>query len=438
MSTPPKPPLAPAGRIRGLRWWIIGLVFLATLICYIDRLSISMLAPVICSDLHLSNLAYAGINTWFLVSYSLGQAFFGKLQDRFGTRRGYPVAMAIWSVAEAAHAATRSVFGLSVARFGLGLGEAGQWPAATKVAAEWFPAEQRAAAMGIVNTGSALGPVVAAPLLVWLQLRFGWKTCFLATGSLCFLWLGVWLAVYRVPERHRWITGEERRLILAGQKESERAAAPEWSVLLRRRETWGIVLARFLADPVWWLYLIWLPLYLHTARGFSLREIGFYAWIPYLGAAAGSLLGGWTSGRLISRGWAVYRARGIAILFATLLAPAGVFIARAQSPVTAIALAGIVLFSFQFWVNNLQTLPSDIFPTGFVGSIAGLAGSSGSLGAALFTLATGFLTERFSYQPVLVISGLLLPSATVVLLLLVKPGRFRPPGRARLEEGLGG
>lgn len=205
MPTSPMKPAAPRVQIRGLRWWIIGLVFLATLINYIDRLSLSILAPVICIDLHLSNLDYAGISAWFLLSYSLGQTFFGKIQDRFGTRRGYALAMAIWSLAEAGHARARSILSLSLLRFGLGLGESGQWPAATKVAAEWFPVQERAAAMGIINTGAALGPVVAAPLIVWLQLRFGWQICFLLTGSLGLLWLGLWFLCYEAPERHRRI-----------------------------------------------------------------------------------------------------------------------------------------------------------------------------------------------------------------------------------------
>lgn len=427
-----KRPARPA-QLHGLRWWMSGLVFLATLICYIDRLSISILAPVICSDLHLSNLDYAGINTWFLLTYSIGQAVLGKIQDRFGTRRGYAVAMAIWSVAEAAHAGARSIFSLSVLRLGLGVGESGQWPAATKTVAEWFPVQERAVGMGIVNTGATLGPVIAAPLVVGLQLRCGWQTTFLATGLLGILWLALWLLCYQVPERHRLITEGERKYILAGQQEAERAAAPRWRELLQYRETWGILLARFLADPVWWLYLIWLPLYLHSARGFSLMDIGLFGWIPYLGAAAGGLLGGWTSGCLVARGWSVYRARGLAILFAALLAPCGVFIAGAHSPASAMAFISVVLFSFQFWINNVQTLASDIFPTGYVGSVAGLAGNAAGFGAVLLTLATGWITERFSYQPVLFLSGLLVPAATLALYILVKPDRFRSAAPLRPE-----
>ncbi len=424
MPTPAMNLPAQKGRVHGLRWWIVSLVFLATLINYIDRLTISILAPVICSDLHLSNVDYASINTWFLLSYSVGQTFFGKIHDRFGTRRGYAVAMTVWSLAEAAHSRARSLFSLSALRLALGAGESGQWPAATKTAAEWFPVQERALGMGIINTGAALGPVAAAPLVVWLQIRYGWQITFLVTGSFGFIWLALWLLFYRRPEHHSMITAQERDHILAGQKESERAVAPRWRELLQYREVWGIVLARFLGDPVWWLYLIWLPLYLHTARGFTLKDIGFFAWIPYLGAAGGSLLGGWSSGFLVSRGWKIYRARGAAILFATLLAPSGLFIAGAKSPVVAMGFISIALFSFQFWVNNVQTLPSDMFPTGSVGSIAGMAGTAAGIGAMIFTMATGWMVDHFSYQPVLLASSLLLPAATLTLYLLVKPRRF--------------
>lgn len=428
-------------QIPGLRWWIVTLVFLATLITYIDRLTVSVLAPVICTDLHLTDLAYASINTWFLLSYSLGQTFFGKLHDRIGTRPGFAIAMSIWSLAEVAHAWARGVVSLSVYRFGLGVGESGHWPAATKTAAEWFPAQERALGMGIINSGAAIGSAVAAPLVVWLELRFGWQATFVVTGSFGFAWLLLWLIFYRLPEAHPMITAAERDHIVAGQRVSERAACgPRWRELLRYPEVWGIVLARFLADPVWWFYLIWLPLYLHRSRGFSLHEIGLFVWIPYVAADAGSLLGGWSSGFLIRRGWRVYRARGAAILFAAALAPAGLFVARATTSISAIAWISIVLFSFQFWVNNVQTLPSDLFPTSFVGSIAGLSGTSAGIGAVLLTLITGWVTDHYSYRPVLIASGLLVPLATLALYWLIKPECFQKPrsfeGREAIASGL--
>jgi ACS family hexuronate transporter-like MFS transporter len=410
--------------VTGLRWWISALLFLATLISYIDRLTLSVLAPLICRDLGLSNLEYAGIGTWFLLTYSFGQTFFGKLQDRIGTRRGLGLAMCIWSIAEIAHAAARQLTSLSFVRALLGLGEGGHWPAAIKSVAEWFPAEERAFAMGIVNTGATLGSALAPPLIVWLQLRFGWQMTFVATGILGFVWLALWLLVYRLPNEHKWITPGERSHILSGQTRPETETAKiTWKQLLRMREVQGIVIARFFGDPVWWLYLIWLPLYLHNARGFSLKSIGLSAWIPYVAADAGALLGGWTSGYLVRRGWTARRARGAAIAFATLLAPMGMLVGRVSSPVSAMALISIVLFAFQFWVNNVQTLPSDLFSPNLVASISGLAGTGAGVGAMIFTFSTGWVVDHLGYAPILIASGLLVPLGTIRLFWLLRAAR---------------
>ncbi len=415
-------------KIAGLRWWIGALLFLATLISYIDRLTLSVLAPLICRDLGLSNLEYAGIGTWFLLTYSFGQTFFGKLQDRIGTRFGLALAMCIWSIAEIAHAVARSLASLSFVRAALGLGEGGHWPAAIKSVAEWFPAQERAFAMGIVNTGATLGSALAPPLIVWLQFRFGWQMTFVATGLLGFVWLALWLVVYRLPTEHKWIAPRELSHILAGQREPQ-AAAPRipWTKLLKMPEVQGIVVARFFGDPVWWLYLIWLPLYLHDARGFSLKSIGLSAWIPYVAADTGALLGGWTSGYLVRLGWQAHRARGAAIVFAALLAPVGMLVGRVSSPVSAMALISVVLFAFQFWVNNVQTLPSDLFSSSLVASISGLAGTGAGVGAMIFTFSTGWVVDHLGYAPVLVASGLLVPIGTILLFLLLRRARNERP-----------
>ena len=414
-------------KIAGLRWWIGALLFLATLISYIDRLTLSVLAPLICRDLGLSNLEYAGIGTWFLLTYSFGQTFFGKLQDRIGTRFGLALAMCIWSIAEIAHAAARALASLSFVRAVLGLGEGGHWPAAIKSVAEWFPAQERAFAMGIVNTGATLGSALAPPLIVWLQFRFGWQMTFVATGLLGFIWLALWLVVYRLPAEHKWIASGELNHILAGQREPQ-TAAPQvpWTKLLKMPEVQGIVLARFFGDPVWWLYLIWLPLYLHDARGFSLKSIGLSAWIPYVAADTGALLGGWTSGYLVRRGWQAHRARGAAIVLAALLAPVGMLVGRVSSPVSAMALISVVLFAFQFWVNNVQTLPSDLFSSNLVASISGLAGTGAGVGAMIFTFSTGWAVDHLGYAPVLVASGLLVPVGTILLFTLLRRAPNKP------------
>jgi ACS family hexuronate transporter-like MFS transporter len=407
-------------KIPGLRWWIVGLVFLATLINYIDRLTISVLAPVITKDLGLTNTQFGGVVTWFLLAYTISQGLSGKLYDSIGTRLGFVVSIVVWSTAAVAHAFARGIGSLSLFRFVLGLGEAGNWPGAAKTIAEWFPVRQRALGMAIFNSGAAIGSIVAPPLIVWLQLNHGWQTTFIVTGILGFGWLVLWLCFYDSPERHRWITPAELKLIRGDSsiKSTTTVSAISWFELLRYRQVWAIVLSRFLTDPVWWLYITWLPKYLADARGFSLVKIGLFAWVPYVAADVGSLSGGWLSGHLISRGWTVDRARKAVILFAALLMPAGIFAAFVSSPMVALALIGVVLFGFQVWINNVQTLPSDFFPQQSVASVAGLGGTGAGIGSMIFILTTGWVVDHFSYVPVIVIAGVLAPLGTLVLFTL--------------------
>jgi MFS transporter, ACS family, hexuronate transporter len=408
--------ISPGIKVAGLRWWIAGLLFLATLISYIDRLTLSVLAPTICNDLNLSNFQYASISVWFLLAYSFGQTVFGKLQDRMGTKIGLSIAMTLWSIAETAQAATRGLFSLCAFRFVLGLGEGGHWPAAIKGVAEWFPIEERALGIGIVNTGATLGSAAAPPLIVWLELSFGWRTTFIVTGLLGFAWLMLWNWCYQPPQQHPWLRTSELEVIQRDTVRPEHAkVTPTWRALLKNRQVRGIVLARFIGDPVWWLYLVWLPLYLSRSRGLSLKAIGMTAWIPFLCADAGALAGGWFSGWLLGRGWTLVRARGTAILLAAALAPAGILIAGAKSQAGAVALISTVLFAFQFWVNNVQTLASDFFPNELVASISGLAGTGAGLGAMIFIFSTGWIVDHFGYTPVLIVSGLLIPAATAAL-----------------------
>lgn len=415
-------PVATGFTVPGLRWWIIGLVFLATLINYIDRLTISVLAPVITRDLGLTNTEFGGIVAWFLLAYTISQALSGKLYDRVGTKLGFVFSIIIWSLAAMAHAFSRGLASLSVFRFFLGLGEAGNWPGAAKTVAEWFPIRQRAFAMAIFNSGAALGSVIAPPLIVWLSLSYGWQTTFIVTGALGFVWLIFWLLFYQTPDRHKWLSASERKLISDGQRTSadETTAAQmstRWRDLLKYRQVWAIVLARFLTDPIWWLYISWLPKYLADARGFSLTKIGLFAWVPYAAADAGSLSGGWLSGYLIGRGWSVDRARKVVILFAAMLMPAGILAAFVNDAMLALVLIGVVLFGFQVWINNVQTLPSDFFPDRAVASVAGLGGTGAGVGSMLFIFGTGWAVDHFSYVPVLVTAGLLAPLGTLVLFL---------------------
>ena len=419
-------------KIGGLRWVIIALVFFATLINYIDRLTISVLGPVIVADLGLTNTEYGGIATWFLVAYTLSQGLSGKLYDRVGIKRGFTISIIVWSVAAMGHAFAGGLRSLSAMRFILGLGEAGNWPGAAKTVAEWFPARQRAFAMAIFNSGAAIGSIVAPPVIVGLTTYFGhWQPTFLVTGTLGFGWLLLWWLVYDKPERHKWMTERELRLIREDDAEMAIASqpAPGWRELLKYRQTWGIVVARFLVDPVWWLYITWLPLYLNKVHGFDLKQIGLFAWVPFVAADAGSLFGGWLSGFLIGRGWTVNAARKAVIGFAALLMPAGIVAAYTPDAMMALALIGVVLFGFQAWINNVQTLPSDLFPSSAVGSVAGLGGTGAGIGSMIFIFSTGWVVDNFSYTPVLVFAGILAPLGTIALFVLM--GRI---GKVAIKE----
>lgn len=416
---------AESGRkIKGLRWIIVGLIFFATLINYIDRLTISVLAPIITTKLNLSNTEFGGIATWFLLAYTISQGLSGKLYDRIGIKKGFTVSIIVWSLAAMGTAFASGIRSLSAFRFVLGLGEAGNWPGAAKTVAEWFPARQRAFGMAIFNSGAAIGSIVAPPIIVGLTTYFGednWGYTFVATGALGFIWLAVWLVVYDRPEDHKWLTANELALIKEGEeveKEGVGEAPMGWLELLRYRQTWAIVVARFLVDPIWWLYITWLPLFLYKVHGFDLKQIGLFAWVPYVAADLGSLFGGWLSGFLIGRGWSVNAARKAVIAFGAMLMPAGIAAAYTPDSMTALALIGVVLFGFQVWINNVQTLPSDFYSSKAVGSVAGLGGTGAGIGSMIFIFSTGWVVDNFSYTPVLVTAGLLAPIGTVVLFLL--------------------
>lgn len=407
-------------KIGGLRWIIIGLIFFVTLINYIDRLTISVLAPVITADLGLTNTEFGAITIWFLVAYTLSQAVSGKIYDRIGNKSGFTFSVTIWSVGAILHAFATGIGSLSIFRFILGFGEAGNFPGAAKVSAEWFPQKERALAQGIFNSGVALGSIIAPPLIIWLQLNYGWKTTFIFTGALGFIWLIFWLILYFARDKHPWLTAREKEIIEEGDEEPATTAAssPGYASLLRYKQTWAIVMARFLVDPVWWLYITWLPKYLFDARGFDLKQIGAFAWVPFVAAGLGSLFGGWLAKFLIGRGWSVDKARKLIIGVSCLLMPAGIVAAYTNDSMTALAMISIVLFGFQVWINNVQTMPSDFFPKSAVGSVAGLGGMGAGIGSIIFTYATGWVVDNFSYTPILVAAGVLAPIGTVVLFAL--------------------
>lgn len=411
--------------IPGLRWYIIGLIFIATCINYIDRSSVGLLFTQFGSEIGVSREQYAWVGTILLLAYTVSQSFSGRVYDRYGCRMGFSISITVWCLAAMAHSAIAGFGSFAACSFFLGLGEAGNWPGAAKVVAEWFPQRERALAMAIFNGGASMGAVLG-PLLVagWLDPIFGWRRTFLIIGALGFLWLVAWLAVYRPVSGHPRITAKEQRFIEEGKHQSEMGPPPTVRWLLSFPQTWGILLARFFVDPIWWLYILWLPTYLKDVHHFSLQEIGLFQWAPYLCAAIGSLFGGWFAGKLIARGKSVNAARKLTTGIAACMMPVGILAAHTSSPIVALALIAVVLFGFQMWISNVQTLPSDLFASSAVGSVAGMGGTAAGISSLLFNLGTGWLVTQFGYGIVLTLAGILAPVGVVVLFVLV--GNIQP------------
>ncbi len=384
-------------QIKGLRWWIVGLVALATIINYIDRNALGILWPEIAKDIGLENEdsknVYATISTFFLIAYAFSKGLSGRLFDIIGTRMGFVFSIVLWSVSAMLHAVARGALSFTIFRVMLGIGEAGNWPGATKANAEWFPIKERALAQGIFNSGASVGAIISAPLVAIMFGWIGWQMTFVMIGGLGLLWLIPWLLIHKAgPDKNSLITKEEREYILNGQKnkkglnDNPEDKGLSWAQLLRHKESWAVIVSRFLLDPIWWMFVIWLPIYLNDVFGFEVKEIGAFAWVPYVGAALGSIFGGWFVGQLIKRGWSVGKARKWVIGGSGLIMLPGLLLgATASNPVFAMILIAVVLFGFQVAIGNIQTLPSDFFSGKSVGSLAGLGGSAAALGSILLS-----------------------------------------------------
>ena len=417
-------------KIKGLRWYIIGLIGIATIINYIDRSAINIMWPYIYKDFGIadadSKQALAYITTFFMIAYAIGQTFTGKLMDAIGTRLGFVISIVGWSIAIALHAVAKTLASFSVFRFLLGLFEAGNWPGATKSNAEWFPAKERAIAQGIFGAGASLGSVVAAPFIAALYLAFGWQYTFAGIAVLGFLWIIPWLWINKAtPDKHPWITKEEQEHILSDQNNISSPAGIKvykWKELLGFKKTWSIILSRFFIDPVWWLFVTWLPTFLKEQFQFDIKQVGAFAWVPFLFAALGGLMGGFYSSYLIRRGKNAVAARQLAILLGSvimllsLIATVFVLNNLKDQPALAIALISATLFGFQFLINNLQTLPADYFNGKNVGTVAGMGGTSAVAGTLITTLLVPVLTKT-SYISFFVLAAVLVPLGYLSLIL---------------------
>jgi MFS transporter, ACS family, aldohexuronate transporter len=422
-------------KIPNLRWWIVGLLFLSTVLNYIDRQTLSILAPVLEDQFHMSNQDYAFVVNAFLISYTVMQAVSGVVLDWLGTRWGLALMFIWWSVAAALHRWAQGPRSLALFRFLLGMGEAGNWPGAVKAIAEWFPYNERGLAMGIFNAGSSTGALLAPPLIAFMALRYGWRDAFFVIAAGGMIWVVFWLALYYRPEKHPAIEPRELQLIQQDpdhQKEIKEAKIP-WSRLFRYREVWGIVLARWLTDSVWWFYVFWLPEFLKTQQGFSLKMIGLFAWIPFLTADLGCIVGGWISDALTKKGFSLDAARKIVLAFSALLTVAAVLVPYTHSSAAVIILISIATLGVQSWGTLLLTLPADIFPSNIVASVSGLSGFGAGVGGVLFTFLTGFLIDHFSYKPVLTLAAFMHPLGFIVLILLIP--KIRHIGPANSQPG---
>lgn len=392
---------------KNLRWWIVGTIFLATTINYIDRQALSVAAPVMRKDLNLSNEQYSWIVSAFLLSYTIMQIISGRLIDVLGTKKGFSLAIIWWSIANMLHAFGKGMLSLGIFRFLLGIGEAGNYPAGMKAISEWFPKEERSKAVGILNMGPGLGAIIAPPLLAWLILSFGWKMAFVVTGALGFLWLLLWRWIYYEPEEHPRISKKELRLIQGEKQVEQKNEKLPWLHYFKYKEVWGLALARFISDGAFYFFVFWLPSWLADEKGFSLTEIGMFAWIPFLFSDIGSFIGGWTGEKLISKGFSLNASRKWVLWIGAILVVPVLGCLYVESPYIAIALISISLFATQFKQSSLFTLPIDVFSKKDAASVWGITGSAGSFGAMLFTPIIGWLVDTISYSPVFIIVAFL-------------------------------
>jgi MFS transporter, ACS family, hexuronate transporter len=414
--------LKPRGK-GGMRWWIVWTLFFSTVTNYISRQTFSVLAPLITARYHLTHTDLSKILGAFQLSYALTWLLGGIFLDAVGTRLGLALAVVFWSVINILTGFASSVFGFASFRFLLGIGEGFNWPGASKTVAEWFPSQERSLAVAIFDSGSSVGGALAALAIPLIALAFGWRSAFLFSGALGFIWLALWLRVYHPLDRHPRVTAEEVALIRAGQdapSPSGDRGVQRWLTLARNRNVWGIVLGRALTDPIWWFYVFWLPQYLSDARGFSLQRIALFAWMPFIAADLGNFTGGWISGYCIRRGVSVLRARTWVCVVSCLPILAGIPAASVHSVYFALGLICFALWGYASWSTMGLTLPSDLFPQDVVATVTGLSGLAAGLVGAAFTFAVGILVDRFSYAPAFLVAGLMPLLATACLMLLVR------------------
>lgn len=410
----------PARPASNVRWIICALLFFATTINYIDRQIIGILKPTLQAELGWSEIDYGNIVFWFQAAYGLGLLACGPIIDRIGSKLGYAGAIAIWSVAAMVHALARTPGGFAMARFALGLGEAANFPAAIKSVAEWFPKKERALAAGILNAGANVGAIATPIIVPILAIQLGWQAAFIITGLLGFVWLVAWLAFYRKPAEHRRVSPSELVYINSDVAPAEDEPRIPWTALFRRRGTWAFIAGKFLTDPVWYLFLFWLPDFFAKRHGLDLKTFGPPLIAVYLMADVGSIGGGWLSSALIKRGMSVNAGRKMALLVCAILVLPIFFASSVTGLWSAVAIIGLAAAAHQGWSSNLYTMVSDTFPRSSVASVMGIGGAAGAVGGMLMSTYVGQVLETVgSYAPVFVWAGSAYLVALAIIHLLV-------------------
>jgi ACS family hexuronate transporter-like MFS transporter len=421
-------------KLRGLRWWIIGLIFVATVINYIDRTAFALLWPQMGEDLGMDQSDYAFLLNIFMATYAISKFVSGRLYDKIGTRIGFTLSIIVWSLAAGFHAVARGIISLSVVRGLLGIGEAGLWPGAVKSNGEWFPAKQRALAQGIFNSGASIGNVIAPIIIVFFYAQFGWKATYVILGLLGFFWVIPWLLINKTsPDKHPWITDEEWKLLKddraaqealdEGGDEISEGKSLSLGKILSFKESWGVLLCRFFIEPIWWFFAGWMPIYLNSEFNLSIEEIGNTMWISYLMAAAGSILGGMFTEYAINRS-SVNVGRKLSIVIGSVLiitAFIGIILfVKETNFMLFIYLAGIALFGFQFAIGNIQTLSSDLLKGPSVGTLAGLAGTVAAVSPMIMNWFIGQITKGGTYVPAFIAITISVGLAVVAIFFFIR------------------
>jgi MFS transporter, ACS family, hexuronate transporter len=402
------------GSISRYRWVICGLLFAATAINYVDRQIIGVLKPTLQYQFGWNESAFADVIFWFQAAYAVGYIGFGKLIDKVGARIGYAACMILWTLAHVAHAFVSSIGGFIAVRFALGLGESGNFPAALKAIAEWFPRRERALATGIFTAGSNVGAIVTPLIVPGITLALGWRASFVITGSFSLVWLILWLKVYRRPALHARVSSAELAFIDSDPPSPDIKIS--WRQLLRLRETWGFAAARFLIDPIWWMFLFWLPDFFAKRYGLNLRNFGPPLVVVYTVSDVGSIAGGWLSSRLIRHGVSVNKARKLTMLLASLLVLPVMFAMYADNLWTAVAIVGAATAGHQAFSANLYTFPSDVFPRQAVASVVGIGGTAGAIGGMMMAKYAGWVLDSIgSYTPIFILAAAVYLAALAII-----------------------